>query len=362
MRRVPAFVFDKENYRTLSYSVKEDGVYCADCVAFSTSQVTLVSRPLTDWSNAKKQVDKHLTSKDHQIAVSKSREFLKVCTKEQDSITGQLNKAYQDTVNKNRDALSSIVRTIILCGRQNLALRGRQEDHGNFISLLKYRAETDQALATHLANAPKNATYISPLIQNELINLCGKQISTIISSECKKANFFTLLADECSDVSNTEQISLCLRYVHSEKQHHTVKEEFLQFIPTRDITGDTLSSALSVALTDAGLGECVMVGQGYDGAGNMSGHTKGVQARMLKIHPHATYVHCQSHNLNLAISKACELPLVRNMYDTARKILNFIPSSPKRLQVFLDHNYGNKLRKFCPIQWTYHTETIHVSH
>ena len=100
-----------------------------------------------------------------------------------DSITGQLNKAYQDTVNKNRDALSSIVRTIILCGRQNLALRGHQEDHGNFISLLKYRAETDQALAIRLANAPNNATYISPLIQNELINLCRKQMSAIISIE-----------------------------------------------------------------------------------------------------------------------------------------------------------------------------------
>ena len=184
-RRTPAFFFDKDKYSSISYSPQEDGAYCADCVAFSKVKVILVSKPLSHWSNAKKQVDSHFASKDHLTAVSRAREFLNVCNKEQDSVSGQLSKAYQDSVDQNRAALTAIIRTIILCGRQNLALRGHQEDHGNFLSFPKYRAETDQALANHLDRAPKNATYLSPSVQNELIELCGQQISDHIIEECK---------------------------------------------------------------------------------------------------------------------------------------------------------------------------------
>jgi hypothetical protein len=108
-------------------------------------------------------------------------------------VSGQLSKAYQDQVIQNRDALTAIIKTIILCGRQNLALRGHQEDRGNFMSLLKYRAETDQALAKHLDQAPKNATYLSPIVQNELIALCGQQLSDYVAGKCKAAGMFTLM-------------------------------------------------------------------------------------------------------------------------------------------------------------------------
>jgi hypothetical protein len=48
IRRAPAFIFDRERYSSLSYSPQEDSVYCADCVAFSSVKVILVSKPLTD--------------------------------------------------------------------------------------------------------------------------------------------------------------------------------------------------------------------------------------------------------------------------------------------------------------------------
>jgi hypothetical protein len=311
-RRVPAFVFDTANFPSLTYSSKEDGVYCADCVAFSPTKVILVSKPITDWSNAKKQVDKHLSTSEHKTAVARSREFLKVCNKQQGPVTEQLSKAYRDAVQQNSSALTAIIKTIILCGHQNLPLRnGKDEDSSNFMALVRFRAETDEALNKHLQDAPKNATYLSPQIQNELIALCGKQIMDTITDECKAAIFYTLLADECADVSNTEQISLCLRYVHQESSQHVIKEQFLTFIPTRDTTGETLTKELTAQLTSTGISSsCIMVGQGYDGAGNMRGHIQGVQGRIKASHPTATYIHCRSHNLNLAICKACDLPEV----------------------------------------------------
>ena len=46
----------------------------------------------------------------------------------------------------------------------------------NFIELVKFRAETDAILKTHLENAPRNALYISKTIQNELIDTIGNKI------------------------------------------------------------------------------------------------------------------------------------------------------------------------------------------
>lgn len=293
-RRPPAVLFDKVNYPYVSYSVAEDGAYCAACVSFSNCKTTtvLVTRPLLDWSNAKRMLEAHEMSADHRTAVSRASEFLKVCNQQQGSVRQQLSKAYNDKVEKNKAALVSIVHTLLLCGRQNIALRGHNNDAGNCVALLKFRTETDSILKQHLASAPRNAQYVSPKIQNELINLCGQQVKQSIIAECRRATFYTLLLDECADVSNTEQISLCLRYVdvgETPGSHHVVKEQFITFIPTRDTTGETIAKVVMKQLSDMGLYHgtqsktlCTMVGQGYDGAANMSGHIRGVQARIKK--------------------------------------------------------------------------------
>ena len=65
------------------------------------------------------------------------------------------------------------MKTLILCGRQNLAIRGKDEENSNFMELLNFRAETDKELEEHLANAPANARYTSHRNQNELIQICG---------------------------------------------------------------------------------------------------------------------------------------------------------------------------------------------
>lgn len=361
MRRVPALVFDQETYPTLAYSKAEDGAYCADCVAFSPAKVILSSKPLTDWKNAKKLVDKHIASSDHRTAHVKASAFLKICKKEEPSIPESLNKHYQDTVTKNRAALTSIIKTIVLCGQQNIPLRkGNDEDYSNFMALLRYRAETDKDLRNHLQNAPKNAKYICHSIQNELIQLCGKQIRDDLVKEVKESSFYTLIADECADNSTTEQISLCIRYVIKESGQHTLKEQFMTFIPTRDVKGETIANKLMHELTILGLDACVMVGQGYDGAPNMNGNHKGVKAHINQHHKHAVYVHCRNHQLNLAICKSCQVPVVRTMYETSSEVLTFITASPKRLQVYLGHSDNTRLKKFCATRWSTKTDSIHV--
>lgn len=73
---------------------------------------------------------------------------------------------------------------MLFLGRQNIPLRGHRDDslidlenvkhdnEGNFRELPKFRGQAeDQALGNYKNNAPKNATYLSKTIQNEIINL-----------------------------------------------------------------------------------------------------------------------------------------------------------------------------------------------
>jgi len=75
---------------------------------------------------------------------------------------------------------------------------------------------------------------------------------------------------------------------------------------------DTTSSALKKVLLDVlaeyGLSVARLRGQGYDGASNMRGEFNGLQTQIRDENPHAFYVHCFAHQLQLvvvAVSTCC---------------------------------------------------------
>ena len=73
-------------------------------------------------------------------------------------------------------------------------------------------------------------------------------------------------------------------------------------------------------LEDIGLKKEKCVGQGFDGAPNMAGYLSGTCVRINKIYPKALYVHCASHRLNLAISQAMSVPMLKNALENVERI------------------------------------------
>ena len=71
------------------------------------------------------------------------------------------------------------------------------------------------------------------------------------------------MADESADVSNIEQFAFCVHCVHC--------EEFLSFVSTTSITGEALHALMTTEISKHGLNPDYIVGQSYDGAGNMAG-------------------------------------------------------------------------------------------
>ena len=86
-------------------------------------------------------------------------------------------------IEENREIFKCCAETILYCGRQCIALRGHVENiessynPGNFIAMLRLLANHNPVLKSHLDKPRlRNATYISPDIQNQIADVIGKLI------------------------------------------------------------------------------------------------------------------------------------------------------------------------------------------
>jgi len=104
----------------------------------------------------------------------------------------------------------------------------------------------------------------------------GDAIQKQILSKISQCKYFSILEDETTNVSQTEQLSLSVRFIKGTKVH----EEFLCFVPVSSTTSKDLASTILTQLSQIGLNLEHTQGQGYDGASNMSGKYRGVQARV----------------------------------------------------------------------------------
>ena len=256
----------------------------------------------------------------------------------------------QRNVEANRKKLLPIIETVLLCGRQNIPFRGHRDDAtnmddgnpGNFQALLDFRIQAgDAVLQEHFNNAPRNATYRSKTIQNELIGCCGEILTKKIIDEVRQAKFFSILADGASDCSNKEQMAIVIRFVDDQSN---VREDFLGFFQCKEGTkGVQIANLLMETASKLGLDMENCRGQGYDGAGNMSGKYIGAATLISRDYPAALYIHCASHRLNLCVAETCKIQAIRNMITTIRKASYFFDGSPKRQQVL-----EKSIKEYCP--------------
>jgi len=126
-----------------------------------------------------------------------------------------------------------------------------------------------------------------------------------------------------------EQMSLCVRYINN----GFIREDFLEFVPIYDTSGKGMEYTIIREIGKLGLKIENLIGQGYDGASAMSGLYSGVQKYTRDEIPHALYVHCAAHSLNLAIGKSCTIPEIRNCIGSVSTIINFFRKSSMRSEV-----------------------------
>ena len=318
----------------LFYSPSEDAFYCLSCVSFGHDFSTkaswvknLFSQPFRAWSSAvsffraycegkKKKIDSSLESAliVHISTWPKLEAFFSQIKRSSHEINLLCDRKYKHEIQENRKVSAPIIDTIVALGRLGLSFLGHCDDSkchtrvgeyssgeaGKFVEFLQFRVrDTDKVLEQHLKNCSKYGIYILKTSQNYLISCCGKFIVELVVIKIKENQFFSILADEASDCSNQEQLSLVIRYADSDC---IIREEFLGLLHCDlGFSGKALAETVLGGLISSGLDVKNRHGQGYEGATAVSCHINGLSAHICKINSKSISTHCHSHRLNLVI-------------------------------------------------------------
>ena len=272
-------------------------------------------------------------------------------------IFSQLDKAHQEKVLRNRSYLLSIADTVLMCARQNIALRGHRNEVGcvsvsgveheenddNFRALLRYRIRGgDNQLACFVKNAQPNVTYHSAEIQNDLISTTASLIKDEVISRARAASFGSFIADETTDRQKRELSAIVIRYSYVKEGKWVCVEDpvavmdIIQRATAQDVqgelhlTGSVIGSIFLSIVKELGLNLSRCVGQGYDGASVLASDRVGASSKFRSESNHAYYFHCAMHCLNLSAMKAVSVPAIRNAHDTIKQVLTCFKSNSKR--------------------------------
>ena len=123
----------------------------------------------------------------------------------------------------NRICFIKVIECLQYLSRQGQAMQGDTDDESNFIQLLKLRGKDQPLLFKWLER--KEDRYTSHDIQNEIIAIMANHVIRDLVSEIR-GGFFSIICDEYTDISNKEQVTICIRWVDKELETH---EDFLGF-------------------------------------------------------------------------------------------------------------------------------------
>ena len=142
-------------------------------------------------------------------------------------------------------------------------------------------------------------------------------------ADLQNSPFYTLMVDESTDVSNKEQVVLCLRWVD---------DEFIGLYTVDDISVNTLVAVIKDALLRMNLTLSKVRGQCYDG---VAGARSGVAKQIVDEEPRAIYTHCYGHALNLACGDTIrKCKILKDALDVTYEIIKLVKLSPRRERIF----------------------------
>ena len=262
---------------------------------------------------------------------------------------------------ENRGVAEVIFDVIRHIAVQNEAFRGHDEkptslNQGKFLEEIKFLAKYHPSLQKWLDSHPGNVSWLSPDIQNEMIEILGNKILDIIKMQVKESKYYSV---ECDEVTSHKHsyMSIVLRYVFK----NVICERVVGLKQVVSLKGKSLCDVLVEELARLQIPLCNMVGKGFDGASNMSGKDNGMQQQLTNAGATISlYFHCFAHCLNLVLEKCAEtLPAVKDVFSTIGSIYKVMEGSPQRnavfeekLKLFSIKDGRTALRAFSDTRWT----------
>lgn len=318
----------------LVYSPSTGSIFCYVCRLFCDNNRELSGAGYNDWKNASIRLSEHEGSSDHRRAILALVQRSRMSSR----IDSQLITLYEKERQYWRDVLKRIVAVIFFLSERGLAFRGQNETvgsatNGNYLGTLELLAQFDPFLKDHLirfGNKGKGCTsYLSSTTCDEFIILMGGKLLHMIVNHISQAKYYSLSLDSTPDVSNSDQMTLIIRYVSPED--NSPVERFLKFIPITGHRSEYLATTVLTELDSIGIDIKNCRGQSYDNASNMAGQYSGVQMRIKEKNSLVEWVPCASHSLNLVGVCAADCCVeTTSFFGIVQRLYTFLSASTKR--------------------------------
>ncbi|KAF0703605.1 zinc finger MYM-type protein 1-like, partial [Aphis craccivora] len=294
----------------LVYSESKGALFCYPCMLFG-GVTNFATTGFSLWKKTEERITEHSNSLKHRKCMI--------------------------TLKNHSKRVVAVVKSLASRG---LPFRGHDSKigsphNGNFLMALELIAEFDSFLATHLSkhgNPGKGKTsYISYQTYEQFICIMAKEVQKTIIQEIQIARYYSISVDSTPDISHTDQLSFIVRYVNEDGQPI---ERFLCFIEDVGHKSEQIATAVFSIFDKYDLNLKHLRGQSYDNASNMAGIYSGLQARIKKSSPHAQFVPCSAHSLNLVGKNAascCQNAVY--FFDLLQKLYVFFSSSTHRWKI-----------------------------
>ena len=162
-------------------------------------------------------------------------------------------------------------------GRQGLAFRSHKEKENesqdcNFYQIVLLLSRHNAIIKRWLSDknmSTHHVTYLGCQSQNELIDLRAAETRKTIIQEVSKSELFSVMADTTPDISNKDQLAVCIRYIGSNGK---ANERLLDVIESTTKTGYEIAKYIYDCLVRHKINTDNVAFQSYDFASNMSRH------------------------------------------------------------------------------------------
>ena len=320
----------EERYPWLSCNDPSKGMFCSTCLKWGKppagSRGAWTTRGITDWNHATELLKQHTESQWHRDAAAtaamaeqaeRGKSVLELhCT--------SAAKEAAERRQKNREVLLKLLRSVYFL------VKNRIPHTTTYSQLVELQVTNgDQLLEQHVNQNPLNAQYTSRFSASMLIEAIDTWLDRKLLKSLKSSPYFTIMADECQDISSQEELSICFRWL----VNGCPEEHYLTTLHVKSTNAEAITAAITAYIGEKDLDYNKLVGQGYDGAATFSGSKSGVQRRIRVHAPHALYVHCSCHRLQLASIQAAEsVDTIKKMFGTMESLWKLFYYSPKKAE------------------------------
>ena len=152
-------------------------------------------------------------------------------------------------------------------------------------------------LEEHITQGASNAQYTSKFSAVMLLEALDTWLERKQLQSLRSSPYFSILADECQDISTHEELSICCRWIVDGYP----EEHFLDILHIEDVDAASITQALTSFMEQRNLdyrqGKAMLEQQLYLVVEMVSKEGFGHSA-------HAVYIHCAGHRLQLASIQA----------------------------------------------------------